>query len=92
MQEKEIEFYLKTQVEKQGGLCWKFTSPGTKGVPDRLVITPRRVIFVELKAPGGHTKPLQDVRIKQLQQLNQKVFVLDSKEAIDAFMKGDFRK
>lgn len=92
MQEKDIELYLKKRVENQGGLCWKFTSPGTKGVPDRLVITPRRVIFVELKTPGGHTKPLQDVRIKQLQQLNQKVFVLDSKEAIDAFMKGDFRK
>ncbi len=92
MQEKEIELYLKKQVENQGGLCWKLTSPGTKGVPDRLVITPRRVFFIELKAPGGRTRPLQNVRIKQLQQLNQKAFVLDSKEAIDAFMKGDFRK
>lgn len=92
MQESQVEKYLKDQVGKFGGLCWKFTSPGTAGVPDRVVVTPRRTIYVELKAPGKSLRPLQRKRIRQLQQLNQKVFVLDSKEAVDTFIKGDFRK
>lgn len=90
--EKDIEQYLKKQVEKQGGLCWKFTSPGNAGVPDRLVITPKRTIYVELKRPGEMPRPIQQVRINQLLQMNQRVFVLDSKAAVDAFMAGDFNK
>ncbi|HAT1138348.1 TPA: VRR-NUC domain-containing protein, partial [Corynebacterium striatum] len=32
MNEHAIEQHLKQAVEAIGGICWKFTSPGTAGV------------------------------------------------------------
>lgn len=43
MNEQAIEQHLKKAVEAIGGLCWKFTSPGTAGVPDRICIHHGRV-------------------------------------------------
>ncbi|WP_252393362.1 VRR-NUC domain-containing protein [Listeria ilorinensis] len=84
MLESEIEKYLKTEVEKAGALCWKFMSPGNAGVPDRIVLLPDgRTWFIELKAPGKAPRPLQMKRIRQLQSLKQRVFVIDSKEEVD---------
>ena len=37
MREKIIEEKLTKAVRQKGGVCWKFTSPGTAGVPDRIV-------------------------------------------------------
>lgn len=70
-------------MKAQGGVCWKFTSPGTAGVPDRIVLTPSgRIAFVEVKAPGEKPRPLQRIRIKTLRRLGFKVFVLDSPDHI----------
>lgn len=53
MKESDIESYLRKKVEANGGKCWKWVSPGRRGVPDRIVIMPGGVVaFVELKAPG----------------------------------------
>lgn len=53
MREKSIEEKLVAAVKVQGGVCWKFTSPGTAGVPDRIVLMPfGRIGFVEVKTPG----------------------------------------
>ena len=53
MREKSIEEKLVAAVKAVGGVCWKFTSPGTSGVPDRIVLMPSgRIGFVEVKAPG----------------------------------------
>lgn len=60
MRESDIERYLRKQVEANGGKCWKWVSPGRRGVPDRIVIMPGGVIaFVELKAPGKTERPDQ---------------------------------
>jgi hypothetical protein len=36
VREKVIENYLCEEAKKIGGLCYKFTSPGRRGVPDRI--------------------------------------------------------
>lgn len=55
--EKSIENVLREAVEAEGGMCLKWTCPGHRGVPDRLVIFPYGVIaFVELKRPGAKVK------------------------------------
>lgn len=83
MREKSIEEKLVSAVKAQGGVCWKFTSPGTAGVPDRIVLMPPgRIGFVEVKAPGEKPRPLQRTRIKTLRRLGFKVFVLDSPDQI----------
>lgn len=83
MREKSIEEKLTAAVKAQGGVCWKFTSPGTAGVPDRIVLMPSgRIAFVEVKTPGEKPRQLQRLRIKTLRRLGFKVFVLDSPDQI----------
>lgn len=83
MLEKEVERELVKEVKSLGGLCWKFTSPSTNGVPDRVVMLPKgKFGFVELKAPGKKLRPIQVKRNKQLKLLGVKVYVLDSKEMV----------
>ena len=45
-----------------------------------------KAIFVELKAPGKTTRPLQDLQIARLRNLNFKVFIIDSKEKVDELL------
>ena len=51
--EKDIEKALGRMVGKHGGLCLKWVCPGWAGVPDRIVLLPGKVVFVELKRPRG---------------------------------------
>lgn len=83
MREKDIEQKLLTAVKAYGGVCWKFTSPGTAGVPDRIVLMPHgKIAFVEVKAPGEKPRPIQRLRIRTLRRLGFKAFVLDSPDQI----------
>jgi VRR-NUC domain. len=88
MREREIERRLKNEVEKAGGLCLKFTSPGFDGVPDRIILLPKgKITFIELKAPGEKPRPLQTARIEKLRDYGFRVEVLDSKEEIVELVK-----
>lgn len=78
--EKDIENYLK---RKCPGLCLKFTSPGTVGVPDRIVVIPAGVFFVEVKAPGKKPRISQLAMHRKFERLGHKVWVVDSYEAVD---------
>ena len=54
MKESYIESYLVRKVKEHGGLCYKFVSPGYRGVSDRLIFTPTvKTIFVELISEVG---------------------------------------
>ena len=51
--EKDTEKWFRETVKKLGGRALKFTSPGTRSMPDRLVLFPRgHLFFVELKRDG----------------------------------------
>lgn len=94
MREKEIEKRLVQKVRSRGGLCWKFTSPGTDGVPDRIVLMEnRKIAFVELKAPGKKMCPLQVRRKLQLEKLGFSVYCIDNSDdivpMIDEIERGD---
>lgn len=90
MRESTIEKHLAKRVADMGGLCWKFVSPNLRGVPDRAVIlTLGRVCWVELKAPGKRPTVLQLRRHAELRLRGHKVVVLDSIEAVEAFV-GEF--
>jgi hypothetical protein len=85
MLENRIERRLVQRAKEAGGMAIKWVAPAMAGVPDRIVFLPGGVvIFVELKAPGKQSSPLQ-VRIQQmLKDLGADVRVLDSLEAVDA--------
>ena len=79
MTEKKIEQALVSAVKAHGGVCWKFVSPGTAGVPDRIILMPKGVIaFVEVKAPGETPRKIQLKRHRQLRALGFRVYVLDN--------------
>lgn len=88
VKESDIEKYLREQVKIAGGRAYKWVSPGNNGVPDRIIFFPfGRIIFVELKAPGKKPTPIQLAQGKKIRGLGQVVLVIDSKLAVDAFIR-----
>lgn len=86
--EKHLEQIFTKQVKKYGGLAFKFVSPGTTGMPDRIVLLPEaKIAFAELKSPGKKMRPLQLKRKQQLEALGFKVYCIDSFKAIDDAVK-----
>lgn len=86
MKESDIEKYLLERVESFGGLCWKFVSPGTKGVPDRVVILNGLTVFIEVKAPGQNPRDLQVKRIQQIRHRDGNAIYISSIEEVDALV------
>ena len=87
MREKVIERELVRAVKAVGGMCPKLISPGTDGMPDRMVLLPEaRIGFVEVKASGQKPRPLQERRHTQLRELGFMVFVLDDPEQISGII------
>ena len=70
MLEKDIENWLNRQVERMGGLAFKFVSPGNPGVPDRIYILPNgKVWFVELKQQLGRVAGIQKWQRQRLLEM-----------------------
>ena len=86
MLEEDVENALVRRVKKLGGTAEKFTSPGRRSVPDRLVTLPGgTIIFVELKAPGKKPTEKQARDHDRRRKLGCDVRVIDSVEAARAF-------
>lgn len=86
MLEKTIEAALVARVKSLGGMCEKFTSPGRRSVPDRIVTLPGgRIVFVECKAPGKRPTDLQERDHARRRELGCEVSVIDSVEDARAF-------
>ncbi|MGQ7345575.1 VRR-NUC domain-containing protein [Streptococcus suis] len=83
MREKYVEQALVKYVKARGGICPKWVSPSFSGVPDRLVFLPKgKFGLVEVKAPGGKPRKLQEARHRLFERLGFKVYVLDHIEMI----------
>lgn len=88
MKESSLEGLLSRRVRRIGGWAIKLPATFVKGIPDRLVLLPRGVAhFVEMKATGEKPRPIQIFVHNRLRALGFQVFVLDSKEAIECYIK-----
>lgn len=89
MRERDIEARLRDKVRAAGGKAYKLESPGNNGMPDRMVCMPGgRIVFVELKAPGGTSTPLQYARQAELRALGNVVYAdVDSFGKVDAIVR-----
>lgn len=86
MLEKQIEQALIRRVKELGGICEKFTSPGRRAVPDRIVTLPGgRIVFVECKAPGKRPTLTQVLDHERRRSLGCDVRVIDSLEQARGF-------
>lgn len=84
--ERDVEKALVKRVKELGGMCEKFTSPGRRSVPDRLITMPGgRIIFVELKAPGKEPTENQAKDHTRRRDLGCDVRVIDNLEDARAF-------
>lgn len=81
-----VENYLVKKAKEKGFLCFKFTSPGTRGVPDRIVIGNGKTVFIETKSKTGTPSELQKIRIRQLKEHGAEVYIASSREQIDQIL------
>jgi len=86
MLERDVEKALVKRVHSLGGMAEKFTSPGRRSVPDRLITLPNgRIIFVECKAPGKKPTKAQLRDHARRRALGCDVRVIDTVEGANAF-------
>ena len=84
--ERDVEKALVRRVKQLGGMAEKFTSPGKRSVPDRLITLPGgKVIFVELKRPGQLPTEKQQKDHDLRRALGCDVRVIDNLEDARAF-------
>lgn len=86
IRESALEVALWRAVEAAGHYCRKWTSPGHRGVPDRIVIARGRVHFVELKAPGKQPSAEQQREHERIAAAGGKVWVIDSLDGVAHFV------
>lgn len=90
MAEHKVETDFCSKVKALGGLAFKWTSPGTAGVMDRIAFLPvppehqeivnRYVKLVELKDHRKKPEPLQERIASWLRQRGYRVHCSDSPE------------
>lgn len=79
MRESHIEAHIRKYAIQQGCLVYKFTSPGTRAVPDRIIISPTgKTAYLEVKAPGEEPTLLQLREIRRLREQGAKAGWVDS--------------
>jgi hypothetical protein len=89
MKEKIVENHFVWAVERIGGKTYKFTSPGRKGVADRIACLPDgSTWFVELKTKGGRLSALQKMFMSDMTLLDQRYACLWTIEQVDEWIKS----
>lgn len=80
MRESTIEKQITLYAKQQGWISYKWSSPNSRGVPDRLYFKAGIVLLVEFKAPGKKPTKLQTNIHQKLRANNFIVHVIDSIE------------
>ena len=88
MREKTVENALVRQCKRIGALCIKLVPDYMAGLPDRMILFNGRCVFVELKAPGKTSRPIQRHVQEMIMAQGFDVFELDSAERVDEFMRS----
>jgi hypothetical protein len=87
--ESTVERYLVNRVQKLGGMAIKLNPIGMAGLPDRLVLLPdAKIIFAEVKRPGGQPRKLQTVIHNRLRKLGFRVEVVDNNDRVKEILKA----
>jgi hypothetical protein len=81
--ERDIEAYLRRQVAALGGETRKVRWIGRVGAPDRLVMLPGRILWIEIKAPGKRPTGAQLREHERMRFYGAQVEVADSFSRVD---------
>lgn len=79
--EKDIEKKVCDYAKSLKMLCYKFTSPSRRSVPDRMFITQAGVVFfIEFKRKGQKPTAGQEVEIAKIRATGIQCYVVDNVE------------
>lgn len=84
--EKRIEAALVGRVEELAGYAIKLSAVGRRGLPDRMIMLPNRILFVEVKALGEKPSKQQALWLERFRQMGFEAYVLDREEDIDEIL------
>lgn len=85
MRESELQTMIKERLTKHGWLVVKLEKTSWNGIPDLMCIRKGHVMFLEIKTENGVVSPLQEHRIKTLNEIGCFARVVRSIEDIDLF-------
>lgn len=86
--EADIESVFTKACRRYGGVARKYTSPGQRGVPDRLVYWGNGVTtYAELKRPGEELRPDQQEEIGLLLKMGHLAMVIRNEADTALFIK-----
>lgn len=88
MREANIEAYFVSKMKVLNSWQRKFTSPTTRGVPDRVANIHNVTVFIEFKAPNKKTRLTQQREHKKMMDSGAFVYVIDSIEGVDKLLAG----
>lgn len=93
--ERVIETYLRDACKARNVLCYKFTSPGHIGVPDRVLLgldaeAQPVVIWVECKRPGAKPRASQLHCHAEMIRHGAQVAVVDTRAGVDELLNEVF--
>jgi Holliday junction resolvase len=77
--ESQLEKAFKDKLKGAGFLCYKFSSPAKRAVPDCIAICPNGyVVFIEFKNPltGSKVTKLQQIEIDKMTKQGARVHVV----------------
>jgi len=79
MSESTLQSKIMAFCKTMDVLCYKFASPSKRGVPDLLVVSNGRCLFLEVKNPNGRGRvsALQQREIDRLNRNDTPAFVVD---------------
>lgn len=88
--EADIENAFVAYASSRGCEALKLRIDGQNGWPDRTVISPGGVLFMEFKRPEGKLRPMQKVWRKMLREMGHEVWtprsVEEAKTILDRFL------
>jgi hypothetical protein len=91
MREATLERRLSLAVKEAGGYCLKLPAMWYIGIPDRMLLLPGRVIFVELKTDKGRASPAQKNWESRLTKLRLTYYIIHGLDQLERFLDENVR-
>jgi Holliday junction resolvase len=77
MTEQQIQSKIIKRYEADGWYVIKLIKTNKNGIPDLLCVKSNDVLFIEVKTKNGKLSPLQEFRMKELNELNIKAICIN---------------
>lgn len=87
IQSKILKYIRKTYPQ---AVVWKLTETTNCGIPDILFIHKGRVMFFEVKRPGGRRRPLQEITVDKIKLNNVYAGFVESVDEVKEAIKKEF--